>query len=255
MTFQNEATGQAMQTEASKTRSFELAFLVDPEHLKQLEPILLELGNSLEYQVKLSDGHTLQYHNLNEVLKEPNSRKKSIVSLIAGATGRGKQSAFVVLKDKPARTSYSPLGDHAPTSPSVEYTINGTQKDVVYIGEKLDEWVSGVRQWYSTFEHGIPLLLLVALIVAGPIWLWSKASPHLFSAAFLKLHDWLQGATIVAIWVAIYWTFRLFPKATFAIGQGARRHQFFTYLRNGVLGAFVLSALASLLANWLTSPH
>ena len=255
MTFQNEATGQVMQTEASKTRSFELAFLVDPEHLKQLERILQELGNSLEYQVKFSDGHTLQYHSLDEVLKQPNSRKKSIVSLIAGTTGRGKQSAFVVLKDKPASTSYSPLGDHTPATPSVEYTINGTQKDVVYVGEKLDEWVSGVRQWYSVFDNGIPLLLRVAAIVAGPIWLWSKASPHLFSAAFLKSHDWLPGATVFGMWAAIYWSFKLFPRATFAIGQGARRHQFFTYLRNGVLSAFVLSLLASLLANWVTSHY
>jgi hypothetical protein len=48
MTFQNEATAQAMQTEASKTHSLELAFLVDPEHSKQLERILQELGNSLD---------------------------------------------------------------------------------------------------------------------------------------------------------------------------------------------------------------
>ena len=100
MTPQNEAAGTTMRTEASKTRAFELAFLVDPEHLKQLERILRQVGDALEYQVKFSDGHTLQYHDLEEVLKQPNSRARSIVSVIAGVTGRGKQSAFVVLKDK-----------------------------------------------------------------------------------------------------------------------------------------------------------
>jgi hypothetical protein len=252
MTPQNEAGGPTMRTEASKTRAFELAFLVDPEQLRQLERILRQVGDSLEYQVKFSDGHTLQYHDLGEVLKQPNSRARSIVSVIAGVTGRGKQSAFVVLKDKPVQSSYSPLGDRPSTPPSVEYTVNGTQKDVIYVGDKLDEWISGIRQWYSIFDRGIPLLLLVGAIILGPIWLWNSASPHLFSSAFLKSHDWLQGAIVVSLWVTIYWTFKLFPRATFAVGQGSQRHQFFTYLRNGVLGAFLLSVLASLIANWMT---
>jgi len=252
MTSQNEAVSPAMRTEASKTRSFEFAFLVDSEHLRQLERILRQVGDSLEYQVKFSDGHTLQYHDLEEVLKQPNSRARSIVSLIAGVTGRAKQSAFVVLKDRPAQPYYSPLGDRPSTPPSVEYTIYGTQKDVVYVGDKLDEWLGGIRQWYSIFDHWVLALLLVVAIIAGPIWIWNAASPHLFSASFLKTQSWLQAATIIGLWVAIYWTFKLFPRATFAIGQGARRHQFFAYLRTGVLGTFLISILASLLANWLT---
>jgi hypothetical protein len=255
MALQNEAVSPAMRTEASKTRSFELAFLVDPEHLRQLERILRQVGDSLEYQVKFSDGHTLQYHDLEEVLKQPNSRARSIVSLIAGVTGRGKQSAFVVLKDTPTQPYYSPFGDRPSTAPSVEYTTNGTQKDVIYVGDKLDEWISGIRQWYSVFDRGIPLLLFVGAIIMGPIWLWNSVSPYIFSTAFLKSHDWLQGATVIGLWVAIYRSFKLFPRAAFAIGQGAQRHQFFTYLRNGVVGGFVLSLLASLLANWLTNHH
>jgi hypothetical protein len=56
----------------------------------------------------------------------------------------------------------------------------------------------------------------------------------------------------VALWVVEYLILKLFPRATFATGQGMKRHQFFTYVRNGMLGAFVLSVVASVLANWLT---
>lgn len=242
-----------MQTEAAKTRSFDIAFLVEGDHLRQLDNVLREVGDSLEYQVRFSDGHALQYHDIDEVLRLPNSNARSIVSLIAGATGRGKQSAYVVLKETDFHASFSVLGENTTSTPSVEYTVNGSQKNVIFIGDKLDEWIAGIRQWYSVFHHGIPSLVLVAIVIAGPIWLWNNASQHLFSAQFLKSHDWLQGAVVVGLWISIYWLFKLFPRATFAIGQGARRHQFFLYLRNGVIGAFVLSVLASLAANWLTA--
>jgi hypothetical protein len=240
-----------MEVEASKTRSLEIAFLVDAEHLRQLESLLQEVGDSIEYQMRFSDGHALQCRSLEEVLKQPNSRARAVVSLIAGVTGRGKQSVYVVLKDAPSQSS-GVLSSNSGPSPSVEYTIRGTQKNVIYLGDKLDEWTAGIREWYSAFYRGALALVLFFLIVVGPIWLWNNASPHLLPSTFLRAHDWIQGAVIVSLWVAIYWTFKLFPRATFAIGQGAKRHQFFSYLRNSILGGFILSVLASLLANWLT---
>jgi len=239
-----------MQTEASKTRSFEIAFVLDGASLKQLEGLLREVGEAVEYQVKFSDGHGLQFHGVDDVLRQPNSRTRSIVSLIAGVTARGKQSVYVVLKDPPYKSTGT-FGVPS-SSPSVEYTITGTHKNVIYLGDKLDEWTNGIRQWYSALYRGVLSFALAAAVVLGPIWLWNSASRHLFSPAFLKAHDWLQLVGVGSLWVCIYWTFKLFPRATFAIGQGTTRHQFFKYLRNAVLGAFGLSLLASLLANWLT---
>jgi hypothetical protein len=88
----------------------------------------------------------------------------------------------------------------------VEYTITGTQKNVIYLGDKLDEWTAGIREWYSAFYRGVLALALFFAVVIGPIWLWNNASPHLLPPAFVKAHDWLQGAIIVSLWVAIYWT-------------------------------------------------
>lgn len=251
MARQNEAVVPVMEAEASKTRSLDIAFVVGVDDLRQLENMLREVGDALEYQVRFSDGHALQFRDVADVLKLPNSRARAIVSLIAGVTGRGKQSVYMVLKDAPVQYS-GILGTSSGPSPSVEYTITGTQKNVIYLGDKFDEWTAGIRQWYSAFYRGVLSFALAAAIIAVPIWLWSTAAPHIFSATFLKAHDWLQIATIISLWVAIYWTLKLFPRATFAFGQGTQRHQFFIYLRNSVLGAFGLSALASLLANWLT---
>jgi hypothetical protein len=253
MVRQGEAISPAMKTEASKTRSLEIAFVVSASDLEQLENILREIGDTFEYQVRFSDGHTLQYHDIADVLKQQNSQTRSIVSVIAGVTGPGKRSAYVVLKDgKSSHTSYQPFNNRSVSLPSIEYTVNGTQKDAIYVGDKLDEWTAGIRQWYSVFDRSLMQFLLAAIIIFGPIWLWNNASPYLFPSGFIKSHNWVEGVTVIGIWVAVFLTFKLFPRATFAVGQGVQRHQFTTYLRNSVLGAFLLSTLASLLANWLT---
>ena len=120
MARQNEAVVPSMEAEASKTRSLDIAFLVDADHLRQLENVLREVGDSVEYQMRFSDGHALQCRSLEEVLKQPNSRARAVISLIAGVTGRGKQSAYVVLKDAPAQSG-SVLSSESSASPSVEY--------------------------------------------------------------------------------------------------------------------------------------
>jgi hypothetical protein len=223
--------------EASKNRPLEIAFVVDADSLRQLARILSEVGDSLEYSLKFCDGRTVQFHDVEDIISQPNPKGRSIVSLTAGASGHGKQSAFVVLRDNP--------------SPSVEYTINGSQKNVIYFGEKLDEWTAGIREWHSFFQSGGAGIVLFFVLMFAPVFLWNAASPYLFSES-VRAGKWAKPVSLVALWVSEYLILRLFPRATFAIGQGMKRHQFFTYLRNGVLGAFVLSVLSSVLANWLT---
>jgi len=248
MPRQSEAAIPTMDTEASKSRSLELAFVLNGEDVRRLESLLKEIGDSIEYQVKFSDGHALQYHSADEILKLSNSSARCIVSFIAGVKGRAKQSAYVVLKERITQSS----GGNS-QSPTIEYTINGTQKDVIYFGDKLDEWTLSVRQWYSAFYHGFLAVLLFLAVVLAPIFLWGSLAPRIFSDAFLKFHSWLQGATVVALWVGEYWLFKLFPRATFAIGAGVRRHEFFRFLRTSILAGFILSVLASLFANWLSA--
>ncbi len=225
-----------METEASKTRSLEIAFVVDAGLLRRLAEVLGEVGDTLEDTVRFSDGRTVQFHDIEDIIPQPNSKGRTIISLTAGASGRGKQSAFMVLRDNP--------------SPSVEYTVNGTQKNVIYFGEKLDEWTAGIREWCSLFLSGGPGIALVIALFLAPIFFWNNASPYLLSET-VRTGKWAKPIITTGLWVVEYLVVRLFPRTTFAIGQGRKRHWFFVYLRNGVLGAFLLSLFASLLASWL----
>ena len=126
-----------MKNEASKTRSLDIAFVVTPDLLKRLAVILGETSDTLEYTAKFSDGTSVHYNKIEDVIGQPNSDERSIVSLIAGTADETVKSAYVNPKKN--------------DSPSLEYTINGAQRDVIYFADQLDDWVAATRQWYSPF--------------------------------------------------------------------------------------------------------
>jgi hypothetical protein len=227
-----------MKNEASKTRSLDIAFVVTPDLLKRLAVILGETSDTLEYTAKFSDGTSVHYNKIEDVIGQPNSDERSIVSLIAGTADEDAKSVFVNLKKN--------------DSPSLEYTINGAQRDVIYFADQLDDWVAASRQWYSPFFSGPSspsgagvILLLAAFFL--PIYAWDYTSR--LSSALGKggSFQWISLPVLIAMWVAEYWILKLFPRGTFAIGQGERRHQFFLYLRRTVLFGSLLSVLIRVL--------
>jgi hypothetical protein len=230
-----------MKNEASKTRSLDIAFVITPDLLKRLAVILGETSDALEYTAKFSDGTNVHYDKIEDVIGQPNSDERSIVSLIAGTADGTVKSAYVNLKKN--------------DSPSLEYTINGTQRDVIYFADQLDDWVAATRQWYSPFFSGPSnpsgagvVLFFVAIFL--PIYAWDYISR--LSAILGKggSYQWIALPAMIAMWVAEYFVLKLFPRGTFAIGQGEKRHQFFIYLRRTVIFGTLLSILVRALWTW-----
>ena len=121
-----------------------IAFVADAELLRRLEVVLTEVSKALEYTVKYSDGTTVHYSNIEDIIKQPNAKPHSIVSVTAAAEGSKGQSGYVILRAMP------------PSSPSLEYTINGSQRNVIYVADQLDDWIAALRQWFP--RSGIPIL-------------------------------------------------------------------------------------------------
>jgi hypothetical protein len=232
-----------MDYPTAKTRSLNVAFVVNAEHLRSLAEILGEDAQPLEYTVKFSDGTSVLYSAVEEIIGQPNSSKRSIVSLIAGPARHPGKSAYVNLKS----TDY--------LSESVEYTINGPQRDVVYLADKLDDWVAGIRLWYSP------------VFVGDGMFLYFSSCALAFYAGFIvanRYHSYMSSEKAVFLFMAVtiatfiieYFAFtRLFPRATFAIGRGEQRHTFLTYCRNTVLVGLGLSVVGSVVANWKSRRH
>jgi hypothetical protein len=230
-----------MENKASKTRSLDIAFVITPDLLKRLAVILGETSDILEYTAKFSDGTNVHYDKIEDVIGQPNSDERSIVSLIAGTADGTVKSAYVNLKKN--------------DSPSLEYTINGTQRDVIYFADQLDDWVAATRQWYSPFFSGPSnpsgagvILFFVALFL--PVYAWDSISRLSTVLGKGGSYQWIALPAMIAMWVGEYFVFKLFPRGTFAIGQGEKRHQFFIYLRRTVIFGTLLSILVRALWTW-----
>jgi hypothetical protein len=234
-----------MHYSASKTRSLNIAFVVDAELLRSLVRILHERSEALEYTVKFSDGVSVRYRQIEEVIGQPNSSKRSIVSIIVGTAGDEERSAFVNLK--------------ANDFPSVEYTVTGMQRDVIYFADKLDEWVAAARQSYSwlvptpdaTPSFGSAVLMAGVIFIPMFLVLYmARWWPAVFSKAVM--HGFPAGAALVALYTAEYWIAQMFPRGTFAVGGGQKKHQAIVVARWTILVGIAVSILAGIIANAIT---
>jgi hypothetical protein len=189
-----------MENETSKTRSLKTAFLLDPESLRRLQALLAEADGATEYRVKFDDGSTVKYDLVDEVIGQPNAGKKFIVGLITSAGGQGRSISLTMRGDP---------------EPSVEYTMSGVQRDVVYFSDKLDDWIASCTQWYSLFYTSSLGILLALGLIALPIFSAGRVAA-VFSPKGNDWHSYLSGATLVAVSFAEYWALKLFPSATFA---------------------------------------
>jgi hypothetical protein len=219
-----------MQNETSKTRSLKVAFLLDPESIKRLHALLGEFNGPIEYRVKFDEGTTIKY-DMDEIIGQPNAGNKFIIGILTSVTGEGR-SISLTMRDDP--------------EPSVEYTMTGIQQDVVYFADKLDTWIASCTQWYSPFYASSLGILLVIGLFALPIFLAGRVAA-VFSPKGSDWHSYLSGAMLIGTAVAEYWILKLFPRATFAIGHGARRNQLFGVIRVSVL----LAIAVALVREWL----
>jgi hypothetical protein len=219
-----------MQNETSKTRSLKVAFLLDPESIRRLHALLVEINGPIEYRVKFDDGTTIKY-DMDEIIGQPNAGNKFIIGILTSVTGEGRSISLTMRGDP---------------EPSVEYTMNGIQQDVVYFADKLDTWIASCTQWYSPFYASSIGILLVIGLFALPIFLAGRVAA-VFSPKGSDWHSYLSGATLIGTAVAEYWILKLFPRATFAIGHGARRNQLFGVIRVSVL----LAIAVALVREWL----
>jgi hypothetical protein len=93
-------------------------------------------SKQLTYRVDLSGGTSLTLTHIDEVLRQDNSRRKSNSTNSVSNPGRyATLHARVRLNDSP----YSP----------VTYDLSGNYQDVMLLSDKLDDFLPGLRQWYS----------------------------------------------------------------------------------------------------------
>ena len=247
----------------TKSEPFKSAFRVDPVALRRLVDLLekevlqqIELSKYrervIEYDVKLSDGSNLSTTDLDEVLELENSRRRHITSIVLSTPYADSIRATVKLSND---------------SPPVSYDLRGEDKEVVSLSSKLDENLIGLRQWYSFVARYSVLGLLFLLYALAFVAAFTLSAADAFFPSLVpegsggsetSARD--QFSFVLVVWSALLVgltldVFRklLFPIATFAIGQGAKRDKTLAGIRVAAITVVLVPTLISAIFWYLGS--
>jgi hypothetical protein len=230
---------------ANKDIAYERAFVVDEDALRRLNKIVTDQTSGLTYKVKLSDGTVLHPSDFEEILGLANISRRAIHK-ISGETAY----------QAPLRIEFSI--DNSMWAKTIDFSVRGEEKDVVFASERLDEWASSVSQWYGflCFPTGTTTSMQLGAWFGGValLYLTSSLSHHLpalvpftlFSAVVLILVSFSFG------WVVKY----VFPRGIFAIGGGVARLRTYENRQKifslGTIIAPIVTVLLGIVANKLS---
>ncbi len=209
----------------------------------------LTSSESLEYTVRLSDGSSITCDSADEVLGVQNSRERRITSIWMDTPYRSEPRIEVKLN-----TEWY--------SDPVEYEVAGSEKDVFHSYDRLREYFSGVRQWYSFIaKPGLRMwfafqAFLVLIFGFSTYWLERllgiELSANLGASILLSLGGfWTISLVVVLCFFALRkW---LLPTGIFAIGDGVDRYSGIVTARKVIGGGIILALLVSLLASAISA--
>ncbi len=224
-----------------------IAFLLNEQKFRQLVKLMRELTDSenLEYTVGLSDNSSITCESADEVLGIQNSKQRQITSIWIETSYRSDPRIQVKFQNPHYLEP-------------VEYEVSGNEKDVFHSSGRLDEYFSGIRQWYSPVVGlGLKMMLVYVFIVTLlilPVQIWLTSLRALDPGESLLLSV-LTGILLVALCYPGLYVLRrrLLPSGTFAIGDGVDRHNGIVSARKIIGGSVILAIVVGLFISWLSS--
>jgi hypothetical protein len=237
---------------ASRNEYLSQAFLIDESDLTKLTNDIMRFIGPPVFTCLCSDRITRQFDSLNAFLSYENSpsRKVEVVRLRARS------------EDFSQEVSLRFSGE---TDRNINVDVSGDEDTVLALSDAIEDRLSGIRPWYwriASASTSIAFWALYILIVAVvPLFRSFRAGMPIGQILSPKSMSWSWsvGLGFVALGIllkfAIDWLDRMkravFPMASFAIGQGAKRHRDMELIRTVVVIGFVISLLSSFAASAL----
>ena len=221
--------------------SKEGAFVCEAEDLERLTRLLDSEVGELSWEIACADGVTRSGENVATLLEFDNAPNRKIQRLRLHAGGYlGQRSASVQLGGR---------------FDVLDASIEGPAEFVNQLRPALESQLSGLRVWYGRVTgidfHLATLFLLILLALTMYLaflfgFIESSNEPPLTSRRAQVIVVTAIAGISVLPWGLSKIRDRLFPRATFAIGQGKRRHENLEKVRWGVIIAFGVSLAAGL---------
>jgi hypothetical protein len=256
----------------TKSRYIRMAYLLDAERLRRLEELLKESvtdhidasesllvpNREIGYSVDFSDGTSRTFSSVEDVLGIENSPKREITSL----------SLSTPYFYEPIRAT---IRFRQERNLAVSYDLTGDDREVLSLSDKLDEYVLGLRQWYSPLTR-FSFLGLLLVLYAGS-WVFANllvAADYLIpnllpfdsasggstgGGSSVGLQGLFIGGVLALVALGLLFDLlfrRAFPASTFAIGQGVDRHKRLKAVQTAVVTCVLITIPVGLLINYLS---
>ena len=185
----------------------------------------------------------------------PNSKRRRVTTLVVNTP--------YVSPDIHARLDFNDDRDRP-----ISYHLTGDDAKVLVLGDKLDEYLLGVRPWYSilarfSFVSVLIGFYLLVTVLASLLWVADALFPQAMPGELSYASDDnspVPTTVIVVVILAILslgaaldkWVIgKLFPAGTFAIGQGQQRYETLRKIRAGAITVVGLPSVFFILSLYL----
>ena len=217
------------------------AVVLKADDVKKIWKILDEAVGQVSATAACTDHITRPFANINDLAEYENPRARQIASLeFSARSSDWQQEVYLRLRELPN---------------TITLRVYGPEPFVSHLKDALADVLDGLRPWYSPIARIIPTYLVSYVLLSVGVISYSMPMPS-WKIHFERPADFIYLAIILlfiaGVFLAVFvkgldkldklWK-RLFPLATFAIGQGQERHRVDEWIRTGVLIGPVLIGL------------
>lgn len=222
------------------------AFVATSSDISKLWGIFENAGLTVTATVSCTDGLVRHFDNCESLIAYDNPKRAAITSLELSAKSHD-----------PYTTAEISLGARY-TAP-ISISLRGEENVISSMRTNVSDTVDGMRAWYSRvstidfFYFWLPIFMVLSLLVQimSPSGTPHPPAPLKKALEVLAIVAAVLGGIAAVIWAIAWLRKRLFPVATFAIGQGLSRHQHIEQIRWVAIVGFVVGVGASIVATIL----
>lgn len=232
----------------NSTADFSLnhAFVLDSPVSSKIWSLLTSKVGTVYASAACEDGLVRRFETPEELHKYENPLNRAIY-------------AISFLASSPTRDAWAEVSFNWSYGGRIRVQIDGSEAVVLDVRDRIHDILAGTRPWYwriSRFDAS-PIFLLIAFAL---IWFIGVTSSGKSKAEAISLKEALLGTiallTLIVFYSLVPWCLnkirrRYFPHAVFAFGQAKARYETDEKVRWGVIVAFVLSLIASIVAAFL----
>lgn len=230
-----------MSTVASKNDTLKNPYVLTADDLRKLHETFQIFGYPITYDVSCSDGLKREFTDVNELLRYENPPNRKIKSI-----------TVCITSVEPTKATYPLMAVVTFGQHEIHVSIKWIEETLLKFDAAFQERLSGMRPWYAplamiNFAPSKLMAILLALLYGAAVYKPGAITLANDVTTFLAVAISILGIAFL-IFVGgnllAFLNHLFFPKAVFAIGQGAKRHDDKEKIRWGIIISFLISIVS-----------